>query len=207
MRDISGRRAAARRRLPWDSLAMGGSRWGVRLRPPISYRSISGRPRPSSSAVMSPFVELMRADDLDAVLAIERASFSMPWSRGAFLYEIHQNRVARCWVMRDESEVVGYLCLWEVADEVHITNIAVRPDRRRRGLARTLLGGILDEARQRQLRQVVLEVRPSNTEARTLYESFGFRVVGRRRGYYYDTGEDALVMEADLQAAQPGTRA
>ena len=156
---------------------------------------------------MSPSVELMRADDLDAVLAIERASFSMPWSRGAFLYEIQQNRVARCWVMRDEGEVVGYLCLWEVADEVHITNIAVRPDRRRRGLARTLLGGLLDEARQRHLRQVVLEVRPSNTEARTLYESFGFRVVGRRRGYYYDTGEDALVMEADLQAAQPGTRA
>src|SRR4030095_9484198 len=192
-----------------------------------------------SSAVMSPSVEAMRAEDLDAVLTIERASFSMPWSRGAFLYEIQQNRVARCWVMRDDAEVVGYLCLWEVADEVHITNIAVRPDRRRRGLARNLLGGILEEARQRHLRQVVLEVRPShtegraptprggileearqrhlrqvvlevrpsNTEARTLYESFGFRVVGRRRGYYYDTGEDALVMEADLQAAQPGTRA
>src|SRR5262245_41545959 len=74
----------------------------------------------------------------------------------------------------------------------------MRPDRRRRGLARTLLGGILEEARQRHLRQVVLEVRPSNTEARALYESFGFRVVGRRRGYYYDTGEDSLVMEVTL---------
>jgi len=92
---------------------------------------------------------------------------------------------------------------------VHITNIAVRPDRRRRGLARNLLGGILEEARQRHLRQVVLEVRPSNTEARTLYESFGFRVVGRRRGYYYDTGEDALVMEIPLGAlpATPGNPA
>ena len=155
-----------------------------------------------------PAVEAMRPEDLDEVLAIERASFTMPWSRGAFLYEMQQNRVARCWVAReDDNHVAGYLCLWEVADEVHITNIAVRPDRRRRGLARNLLGGILEEARQRHLRQVVLEVRPSNTEARTLYESFGFRVVGRRRGYYYDTGEDALVMEADLQAAQPGTRA
>ena len=67
--------------------------------------------------------------------------------------------------------------------------------------------GILDEARQRRIKLVVLEVRPSNTEARTLYESFGFRVVGRRRGYYYDTGEDALVMEADLQTAHSGTRA
>ena len=132
---------------------------------------------------------------------------SRPWSRGAFLYELQQNRVARCWVMREDDGVVGYLCLWEVADEVHITKIAVRPDLRRRGLARMLLGGILDDARHRRIRQVVLEVRPSNTEARTLYESFGFRVVGRRRGYYYDTGEDAIVMEADLQAAQPGTRA
>jgi len=65
-------------------------------------------------------------------------------------------------------------------------------------MARTLLGGILDDARQRRLRLVVLEVRPSNAEARGLYDSFGFRVVGRRRGYYYDTGEDALVMEARL---------
>src|SRR4030095_9257143 len=83
-----------------------------------------------SSAVMSPSVEAMRAEDLDAVLTIERASFSMPWSRGAFLYEIQQNRVARCWVMRDEGEGAGYLCLWEVADEVHITNLGVRPHRR-----------------------------------------------------------------------------
>ena len=155
---------------------------------------------------MSLSVDPMRPDDLDAVLGIERASFSMPWSRGAFLYEMQQNRVARCWVMREDEGVVGYLCLWEVADEVHITNIAVRPDRRRRGLGRMLLGGILDEARQRRIRQVVLEVRPSNAEARTLYESFGFRVVGRRRGYYYDTGEDALIMESDLQGSQIQTR-
>ena len=57
-------------------------------------------------------VERMRPEDLDEVLGIERASFSMPWSRGAFLYEIQQNRVARCWVMREVERVVGYLCLW-----------------------------------------------------------------------------------------------
>jgi ribosomal-protein-alanine N-acetyltransferase len=149
----------------------------------------------------------MRPEDLDEVLAIERASFSMPWSRGAFLYEMQQNRVARCWVMREDGRVIGYLCLWEIADELHITNIAVHPSFRRQGVGRALLGGVLDDARERRLRLVVLEVRPSNTEARTLYERFGFRVIGRRRGYYYDTGEDALVMEADLQASQPGTRA
>jgi ribosomal-protein-alanine N-acetyltransferase len=159
--------------------------------------------------VASLSVERMRPDDLDEVLVIERASFTMPWSRGAFLYEIQQNRVARCWVMREEGRVVGYVCLWEISDEVHVTNIAVEPASRRRGFARTLLGGVLNDARERRLRMVVLEVRPSNVEARRLYESFGFRVAGRRRGYYYDTGEDALVMEADLTspAARSGATA
>ena len=143
-------------------------------------------------------VEPMRPEDLDEVLAIERASFSMPWSRGAFLYEMEQNRVARCWVMHDDGRVVGYACLWEIGEETHVTNIAVHPDFRRRGIARALLGHILDEARRRAARLVGLEVRPSNHEALPLYESFGFRVVGRRKGYYYDTGEDALVMEATL---------
>lgn len=145
-------------------------------------------------------IERMRSADLEEVLAIERASFSMPWSRGAFIYELEQNRVARCYVVREDGRLIGYICLWEVADEVHITNVAVHPDLRRRGVGRSLLSAVLDDARQRKLRLVALEVRPSNVEALGLYESFGFRVVGRRRGYYYDTGEDALVMEASLIA-------
>ncbi|MBI1845815.1 MAG: ribosomal protein S18-alanine N-acetyltransferase [Candidatus Rokubacteria bacterium] len=140
----------------------------------------------------------MRGDDLDEVMVIERASFTMPWSRGAFLYEMQQNSVARCWVLREENLLVGYLCLWDIADEIHITNVAVHPRQRRRGIARALIGSVLEDARRRASRLVVLEVRPSNAEALTLYESFGFRVVGRRRGYYYDTGEDALIMEASV---------
>src|SRR2546426_10304613 len=107
----------------------------------------------------------MRPLDLDDVLSIERASFSMPWSRGAFLYEMEQNQVARCFVVRDGDRVVGYVCLWEVADELHITNIAVHPDLRRRGIARTLLGRVFDDARQSALRLVVLEARPRNADA------------------------------------------
>ena len=85
-------------------------------------------------------LDRMRPEDLDEVLTIERASFTMPWSRGAFLYEMQQNRVARCWVMRqDDGRVIAYLCLWEVADEMHVTNVAVRPDARRQGIARTLI--------------------------------------------------------------------
>lgn len=143
-------------------------------------------------------VDRMRPEDLDEVLAIERVSFSMPWTRGAFLYEMQQNRVARCLVVREAARVIGYVCLWEIADEMHITNVAVHPDWRRQGIGRALLGSVLADARTRHLRVVVLEVRPSNREAITLYEFFGFRVVGRRRGYYYDTGEDALIMETGL---------
>jgi ribosomal-protein-alanine N-acetyltransferase len=155
-------------------------------------------------------LDRMRPEDLDEVLAIERASFTMPWSRGAFLYELQQNRVARCWVARvGHGEVIGYLCLWEVADELHITNVAVRPDARRQGVARALIRSVLEDGRRRGFKLVVLEVRPSNHHALSLYESFGFRVVGRRHGYYYDTGEDALVMEIGLghQAASPGNQA
>jgi [ribosomal protein S18]-alanine N-acetyltransferase len=143
----------------------------------------------------------MRSHDLDEVVAIERVCFTLPWSRGAFLYEMEQNRVARCWVLREEARVIAYVCLWEIGEEVHVTNIAVRPESRRKGLGRTLLTSVLDDARQRRLRVIGLEVRPSNQEAIGLYDSFGFKVVGRRKGYYYDTGEDALVMELQLETA------
>ena len=148
-------------------------------------------------------IDRMHPADLPDVLVIERASFSMPWSRGAFLYEIEQNQVARCWVGREDGRIVGYICLWEVADELHVTNVAVHPVARRRGIARALLDSVFARARGAGARMILLEVRPSNGEAIALYESFGFRSVGRRRGYYYDTGEDALVMEAQVFPGEP----
>ena len=143
-------------------------------------------------------LEPMTLEDLDDVLVIERASFQTPWSRGAFRYELTQNRVARCSVGRWRGRLVGYLCLWEIGHEIHVTNLATHPDARRHGVARVLLGAVLDDARGRAVTLAFLEVRPTNTEALGLYERFGFRVIGRRKGYYFDTGEDALVMEARL---------
>jgi ribosomal-protein-alanine N-acetyltransferase len=143
-------------------------------------------------------LEPMTLEDLDDVLVIERLSFQTPWSRGAFRYELSQNRVARCSVARWRGRLVGYLCLWEIGHEIHVTNLATHPDVRRRGVARALLGAVLDDARERRVTLVFLEVRPTNVEALGLYERFGFRVIGRRKGYYFDTGEDALVMEARL---------
>ena len=148
----------------------------------------------------------MALSDLDSVLSIERASFPTPWSRAAFVYELKQNRAARCWVARIADELVGYLCLWEVGSELHITNLAVHPGWRRQGIARTLLGEILADAHRRRLALAFLEVRPTNSEARALYERFGFRVIGQRKGYYADTGEDALVMEADLSRVPVGNQ-
>ena len=143
-------------------------------------------------------LEPMTLEDLDDVLVIERASFQTPWSRGAFRYELIQNRVARCSVARWQGRLVGYLCLWEIGHEIHVTNLATHPDVRRHGVARSLLGSVLDDARGRAVTLAFLEVRPTNAEALGLYERFGFRVIGRRKGYYFDTGEDALVMEARL---------
>jgi ribosomal-protein-alanine N-acetyltransferase len=142
----------------------------------------------------------MTLDDLDEVLAIERASFQTPWSKSAFRYELTQNRVARSLLVRIGMQIVGYLCLWEIGHEIHITNLAVHPSFRRRGVARALLGHVLGDARKRDVELAFLEVRPTNAEALGLYESFGFQVIGRRKGYYFDTGEDALVMETRLQA-------
>jgi ribosomal-protein-alanine N-acetyltransferase len=140
----------------------------------------------------------MAMSDLDQVLDIERASFPTPWTRAAFCYEIEQNKVARCTVLRGRRGIVGYLCLWEIGHEIHITNLAVHPEWRRRGVARQLLGAALIEGVARGVTLAFLEVRPSNTRALALYESLGFQVIGRRNGYYFDTGEDALVMEARL---------
>ena len=145
-------------------------------------------------------LEPMTLEDLDDVLVIERASFQTPWSRAAFRYELTQNRVARCSVARRGRRLAGYLCLWEIGHEIHVTNLATHPDLRRRGIGRILLGAVLQDARGRGVDLAFLEVRPTNTEALGLYERFGFRVIGRRKGYYFDTGEDALVMEARLSA-------
>src|SRR5262245_23881032 len=142
----------------------------------------------------------MALEDLDEVLAIENVAFQTPWSRGAFRYELTQNRVARALVVRTGRHLVGYICLWEIGHEIHITNLATHPRYRRQGVARALLSAVLDRARQGGVELAFLEVRPTNTEALALYERYGFRVIGRRKGYYFDTGEDALVMEARLGA-------
>ena len=143
----------------------------------------------------------MTEADLEDVLAIERASFPTPWPREHFLFELRGHRYAHNVVLRRKGEVLGYACVWFVYDEVRINNIAIDPPRRRRGLGGRLLRWVLDEGAARGCRRATLEVRPTNREAFLLYASHGFQSVGRRKLYYSDTGEDALLMTAAIEPA------
>ncbi len=140
----------------------------------------------------------MLPSDLDEVLAIEEASFSVPWSRESFLFELRSNPYARNFVVRDGARVVAFTCLWVVYDELKINNIAVDAAERRKGHGAALLRWILDFGRSEGCTEATLEVRPSNFAARALYAAHGFREVGIRKGYYRDTQEDAILMAAEL---------
>lgn len=156
------------------------------------------RGRPSLS--VAPMVE----DDLDEVLAIEKVSYPTPWTRESFLFELRDNPFAWNVVARLEGRLVGYASAWRMDRQLRINNIAIRPEARGRGLGRELLGWLLREAAAWGCREASLEVRPSNRIARSLYESFGFREISRRRGYYQDNHEDAIVMAVELPGASRG---
>ncbi len=140
----------------------------------------------------------MTVEDLPDVLAIERASFATPWTEANLRHEIRANPFAWNLVLRLDDRIAAFACAYVVADELMINDLAVHVDERRRGLARAVLQHLLSGARARGCRRATLEVRPSNGPARALYERFGFALIGRRPGYYSDTGEDALVLEATL---------
>lgn len=139
----------------------------------------------------------MTVDDLPAVLEIEKVSFLAPWTRGMFEQTL-SSPVARSLVAQEAGRVLGYVVFYCGGPEMHIMNIAVHPVARRRGLAFEVLSRVLAFARENDLEECFLEVRESNTPARGLYEKLGFGTVGRRKGYYSESGEDALVMRISL---------
>ncbi|MGQ9778931.1 MAG: ribosomal protein S18-alanine N-acetyltransferase [Bacillota bacterium] len=143
---------------------------------------------------MSVKISPMTMADLDEVLAIENESFATPWSRASFLYELLENRRAVYLVAKEEGHVVGYVGMWAIFDEGHITNLAVHPRFRRRGIATLLLQELIHEAKRRGIAHLTLEVRRSNLGAQLLYAKHGFVTKGIRRRYYRDNDEDALIM-------------
>ena len=154
-------------------------------------------------------IEAGAPDDLQAVLELERASQSHPWTAAGFGAALAgrdgERALLLCGYRRlgllVERRVLGYCVLRRVAGELEIHNVAVAPEARRRGLARLLLGVVLARAARAGSERALLEVRAGNAPAQALYEGLGFREVGRRPGYYSQPADDALVLALELGAA------
>ena len=142
-------------------------------------------------------IEPMRQSDIAAVQAIEREIFLSPWPRNAYASELTQNRQAHYIVLREGGETIGYGGLWKVVHEAHVTTIGVRALSQGRGYGTVLFVALIQRSYELGARWITLEVRASNGRATRLYQRFGFTSIGRRRGYYTDNGEDAVIMWSD----------
>ena len=140
----------------------------------------------------------MTADHLDEVAELERICFSAPWSRNMLAEELNNTLSAMLVALDDSGRVVGYAGVQVILDEGYITNVAVRPECRRQGIAGKLLDVFLNFAQGNQLAFLTLEVRASNEAAIILYGRHGFRGVGRRRNYYEHPREDAIIMTREF---------
>jgi ribosomal-protein-alanine N-acetyltransferase len=156
---------------------------------------------------MGSIVSLTEADFShyrDSILEIEKLSFITPWGEEAFRGEI-ANRYSRLWAYIADNEVLGYICFWQILDEIHLLNLAVHPLRRKNALGTFLLNEMILVSLKDGGRIAWLEVRPSNKNALNLYMRAGFVEAGRRYRYYSDTGEDAIIMSLDLKALECNT--
>ncbi|MCM3768169.1 ribosomal protein S18-alanine N-acetyltransferase [Neobacillus niacini] len=140
----------------------------------------------------------MREEDLDQIMQVEHASFTVPWSREAFYNELYNNKFAVYLVLETDNQVIGYCGVWIVIDEAHVTNIAVLPEYRGKKLGEAMLRKLMSIARERGARSMTLEVRVTNHVAQSLYRKLGFQNGGIRKNYYSDNQEDALVMWVNL---------
>ncbi|MCG0276351.1 MAG: ribosomal protein S18-alanine N-acetyltransferase [Thermosediminibacteraceae bacterium] len=143
-------------------------------------------------------IELMKLEDLDQVIEIEKLSFTNPWSRNAFFLELTDNHFSTYIVARINEKVVGYAGMWLILDEAHVTNVAVLPEYRGKGIGELLMRSLMRIARENGAKAMTLEVRKSNYVAQNLYSKLGFEPVGIRRGYYTDNREDAVIMWTNL---------
>ncbi len=151
-------------------------------------------------------IEPMKKEDLDQIMAIEQASFSMPWSRNLFLSEFRSPGVSTLLVALEPANpirsITGYIIFWLVEDEMHILNLAVAPAWRRRGIGRRLVLAGIRRAHLKGGRRAFLEVRASNTAAQKLYSDLGFSGTAVRRDYYDAPAEDAVVMTLEQSALE-----
>ena len=152
------------------------------------------------------YIEPMHEADVGAVQVIEKEIFSTPWPRNAYFRELATRNSAHYITLKREGEaevapltgdIVGYAGMWRMYDEAHVTTIGVRQDLQHHGYGRILFAALVQAAYELGAKWVTLEVRTTNDNAMRMYENFGFKVIGRRKGYYTDNGEDAIVMWSD----------
>ena len=144
----------------------------------------------------------MTIDDIPAVVDLDQRSFSLPWPERSFRFELTDNPASRCWVAELDGKLVGMIVVWLIADEAHVATVAIHPDHRRQGIGKRLLAYSLRQMMQDGARSSFLEVRESNIAAQEMYRKFGYEVTGRRRRYYRDNDEDAILMNLDALDAE-----
>lgn len=139
-------------------------------------------------------IEIMKSDDINDVMEVEKKSFVIPWSKESFIQEIENNEVALYLVAKVDNKAVGYIGVWRILNEGHITNVAVHPDYRGRGIGSALVEELLSLCTKEGIDAFTLEVRESNLVAQHIYKQFGFEKSGVRKKYYADNNEDAVIM-------------
>ncbi len=163
------------------------------------------RPEPMAREMASGVqVVRMTLSDLPEVLEVEHLSYPTPWSRRAFVSELSENAYAHYLAAKSNGRLIGYVGMWLVLDEAHITNVAVHPSFRSQGVGRLLMETAIHLTEEHGCRSITLEVRRSNLVAQSLYRSLGFQMTGLRKGYYTDNGEDALIMVREHPPGQEG---
>ena len=146
---------------------------------------------------MNLLIRKMTLEDIPAVVQLDQVSFSLPWPERSFRFEVTDNPASRCWVAEIDRRIAGMVVAWLFVNEVHIATIATHPDFRRLGIGSRLLSHTLLQALEEGARSSFLEVRESNLAAQELYRKFGYEETGRRRRYYRDNDEDAILMSLE----------
>jgi len=143
---------------------------------------------------MNLVIRKMAVEDVPAVAALDQISFSLPWPERSFHFEVTSNPASRCWVAEADGRIVGMIVAWLFVDEVHIATITTHPDFRKQGIGQKLLVHTLRYTHAEGAVTSFLEVRESNLAAQEMYRKFGYENTGRRKRYYKDNDEDAILM-------------
>ena len=139
-------------------------------------------------------IRRMTLEDIPGVVVLDQLSFTLPWPERSFRFELTDNPASRCWVVDLDGKIIGMIVVWLLVDEAHVATLATHPDYRRQGIAKELLLYALRYMSKEGAVTSFLEVREGNNAALEMYRRFGYEESGRRKRYYKDTDEDAILM-------------